>query len=116
MAEWLTPAMVAEYLGDPSLEADANLATACEGIAAYLERARADVFGTPAEPIDPVRVPADLSLGAILWAAHSFQVRSAPSGFAGYGDGAGDAMFDLSYASNRADIWRLTGIKRPVWA
>jgi hypothetical protein len=52
----------------------------------------------------------------VLWCAHSYQLRSGPAGFAGYGDGAGDAMYDLSLASNRADIWRLTGVKRPVTA
>jgi len=123
VSAWLTPDAVATYLGDPALATDPNLASVCDGLAAYLERLRPDVF-TPALGLlvqmsadvpraDPV-VPADLILGATLWAAHVFQLRSGPAGFAGYGDGAGDAMFDLSYASNRSDIWRLCGIKRPV--
>lgn len=113
MPGWLTPAAVAEYLGDATLTEDPNLETVCVGLEAYLERIRVDVFGGDPPPITPT-VPADLELGAILWAAHSYQVRSAPSGFTGYGDGAGDTMFDLSLASNRTDIYRLTGLKRPV--
>lgn len=117
MADWLTPDAVAAYLGDSSLAADPNLATACTGLQAYLQAFRVDVFGVPGAPaVDPVVVPADLVFGAIMWAAHAYQVRSAPSGFAGYGDGAGDAMFDLSLASNRADIFRLVGLKKPVTA
>ena len=75
------------------------------------------MFGSPAHPIagEAVVSPA-LELGGVLWAAHAYQLRSGPSGFAGYGDGAGDAMYDLSMATNRADIWRLTGVKRPVTA
>ena len=89
----------------------------CVGLEAYLEGFRVDVFGgAPPPGDDPAAVPADLKLGAVLWAAHSFQTRSAPSGFAGYGDGAGDTMFDLSLASNRTDIYRLCGLKKPVSA
>jgi hypothetical protein len=128
---WLTPAGVADYLGDATLADDPNLAAACTGLEAYLERLRSDVFGPTATPLggwrwdapppvaplsDPpaFTVPADLVLGGTLWAAHVYQLRSGPSGFAGYGDGAGDAMYDLSFASNRSDIWRLCGVKRPV--
>lgn len=120
MASWLTPAKVAEYLGDTALADDPNLATACAGVEGYLTAFRSDVFGPIVSPtagpteLDAAEVPADLMLGAVMWAAHVFQLRSAPSGFPGYGDGAGDAMFDLSFASNRSDIWRLTGLKRPV--
>lgn len=109
MADWLPPADVAAYLGDVGLADDPQLELVCAGIAAYLEAYRAEVFVA-----DPPVVPADLKLGAVMWAAHSFQLRSAPSGFAGYGDGAGDTMFDLSLASNRTDIYRLCGLKKPV--
>lgn len=113
MPGWLTPARVAEYLGDATLTDDPNLSTVCVGLEAYLEGFRVDVFGGLPPPDAPA-VPADLELGAVMWAAHSYQVRSAPSGFAGYGDGAGDTMFDLSLASNRTDIYRLVGLKKPV--
>jgi hypothetical protein len=116
VAEWLTPGDVAAYLGSVDAE-DPNLATVTYGIRAYLEGVRSDVFGSPASPIagEPAVTDA-LKLGAVLWCAHSYQLRSGPAGFAGYGDGAGDAMYDLSLASNRADIWRLTGVTRPVTA
>lgn len=111
---WLTPADVAEYLGDGVDPEDPNLATVTSGIRGYLEALRTDVFGPPGFPLEAPIVGADLHLGGVLWAAHAYQLRSAPSGFAGYGEGVGDAMFDLSAASNRADIFRLTGLKRPV--
>lgn len=109
MPDWLTPEGVATYLGDAALADDPNLESVCNGLEVYLEGQRRDVFAAP----NPV-APADLVLGATMWAAHVFQVRSGPAGFSGYGDGAGDAMFDLSYASNRSDIWRLCGLKKPV--
>jgi hypothetical protein len=114
---WLTPADVAAYLGGDVDADDPNLATVVDGIRAYLEGVRSDIFGSPASPIagEPI-VPENLRFGGILWCAHAYQLRSGPSGFAGYGDGAGDAMYDLSMATNRADIWRLTGVKRPVSA
>ena len=117
MPEWLTPSDVAEYLGGDVAADDANLATVTAGIKSYLERVRSDVFGSPAAPIagEP-DVGADLHYGAVLWCVHAYQLRGGPSGFAGYGDGAGDSMYDLSMATNRADIWRLTGVKRPITA
>ena len=102
--------MVATYLGDPNLATDPNLELAVSGVAAYVESIRTDIFGAP----EPLPVPDEVVFGSVLWSAHVFQLRSAPGGFAGYGDGAGDAMADLSLASNRADIWRLIGLKRPV--
>jgi hypothetical protein len=126
--------MVATYLGDESLATEPNLISATNGVAAYLEDRRSDVFA-PAVPISrrelrsrlaghpitradllevAVIVPDDMVLGATMWAAHVYQLRSSPSGYASYGDGAGDAMNDLSMASNRGDIYRLTGVKRPV--
>jgi hypothetical protein len=136
---WLTPEMVATYLGDASLATEPNLIAAVGGVAAYLEDRRSDLFyplvpalrgrrerlellerleGHPITRADllevEVIVPEDMVLGATMWAAHVYQLRSSPSGYASYGDGAGDAMGDLSLASNRGDIYRLTGIKRPV--
>jgi hypothetical protein len=116
VTEWLAPSDVAAYLGDTVDPEDPNLATVTDGIRSYLEGIRSDVFGPPAAPIAAPVVPSSLKLGAVLWCAHAYQIRSGPSGFSGYGDGAGDAMYDLSLASNRADIWRLTGVKRPVSA
>jgi len=109
--------MVATYRSDPSLEDDPNLIGATNGIAAYIEERRSDIFGPVVNPLivgGELVVSDDVVLGSTMWAAHVYQLRSAPSGFASYGDGAGDAMTDLSLASNRGDIYRLTGIKRPV--
>jgi len=116
---WITPEMVATYLGDPNLATDPNLELAVSGVAAYVESIRTDIFlapyiAHPIQPPEPMPVPDEVVFGSVLWSAHVFQLRSAPGGFAGYGDGAGDAMADLSLASNRADIWRLIGLKRPV--
>jgi hypothetical protein len=105
--------MVAEYLGDPALIDDPNLILVTRMITAYLE-ATSPFLVTDSTTGDVSMLNQAVQLGGILWCAHAFQVRSAPSGFAGYGEGVGDAMYDLSLASNRADIWRLTGIKRPV--
>lgn len=111
MADWLTPAAVAEYLNDASIADDPRLASVTAGIAAEVERVRSDLF---AAPLEGWTVPPNVLLGATMWAAHVFQMRAAPSGFLGYGEGVGDGMADLSMASNRADIWRLIGVKRPI--
>lgn len=115
MSDWLTPAMVAEYLGDPNLATDSTLIGATVAISAYLEVVSPFLFTNP-ETADVTMLADCVQYGGILWAAHAYQMRTAPSGFAGYGEGVGDSMFDLSQASNRADIWRLTGMKRPVVA
>ena len=49
--------------------------------------------------------------GSILWAAILYQARSAPSGFAGYGDET--QMFD-TLGARRAEVLRLIGWRRPV--
>lgn len=110
---WLTPQMVADLLGNPQLATDPNLIAATTAVASYLEMV-SPFLTTDAETGDVVVIGESVVMGGALWAAHAYQLRSAPSGFAGYGEGVGDAMLDLSLASNRADIWRFTGIKRPV--
>jgi hypothetical protein len=111
--DWLTPTMVAEYLGDETLASTDNLITATSAIRAYLEVTSPFLETDPETAVVSMRVES-VQLAGILWAAHAYQLRSAPSGYAGYGEGVGDAMTDLSLASNRADIWRLAGLKRPV--
>ena len=113
MDEWLTPEMVADYLGDPSLSSQANLVQATTAIRAYLEDV-SPYLVADAETGEVSMIVASVQLAGILWSAHAYQLRSAPSGFGGYGEGVGDGMYDLSMASNRADIWRLSGLKRPV--
>jgi hypothetical protein len=110
---WLTAAMVAEYLGDDSLATTPNLIGAVTGVRTYLEVV-SPFLQTDTETGDVSMIVESVQLAGILWAAHAYQLRSAPSGFAGYGEGVGDSMFDLSLASNRADIWRLSGMKRPI--
>jgi len=107
--------MVAEYLGDPALATTPNMAGAVMGVRTYLEYV-SPFLRTDPETAAVSMVVESVQQAGILWAAHAYQLRSAPSGFAGYGEGVGDSMFDLSLASNRADIWRLAGIKRPVVA
>ena len=83
------------------------MVAACEAVQAEVERLRSDLdFAT--------EVPRGVHLGAVKWAAELWQARSAPSGFAGYGDGA-DLMGSM-LASQRADIYRLIGIRRPLTA
>lgn len=112
---WLTAEMVAEYLGDPALATQPNLIGAVTGVRTYLEFV-SPFLRTDSTTGDVSMVVESVQFAGILWSAHAYQLRSAPSGFAGYGEGVGDSMFDLSLASNRADIWRLAGIKRPVVA
>lgn len=110
---WLTPEMVADYLGDPDLATDSTLVQATGAVRSYLESV-SPYLVADADTGEVTMVVDSVQTAGILWAAHAYQTRSAPSGFAGYGEGVGDTMFDLSLASNRADIWRFAGIKRPV--
>ena len=74
-----------------------------------MERLRSDLVFTGA-----AEIPGNVIYGSILWAALFYQQRNAPSGFAGYGDGA-DIVGDV-LGSKKADIYRLIGLRRPVTA
>jgi hypothetical protein len=104
---WLEPEDVAAYL--ELEEVDQRLEDATAGVKAEVERLRSDLVFTGA-----VEIPANVIYGSILWAALFYQQRNAPSGFAGYGDGA-DIVGDV-LGSKKADIYRLIGLRRPVTA
>jgi len=106
---WLTPEDVAAYLDLPVADDD-NLVLSTAAVKAAVERRRSDLWvGDPAafSPGEDVRA------GAIIWAALIFQTRNAPSGFTGYGDET--QMID-SLGARRAEVMRLVGWRRPVWA
>lgn len=104
MAEWITPDDVAEYLGsvDP---ADPRVVLSTAAARAAVESRRSELGFA-----DDASTPADVRLGAIMWAAVMYQQRSAPSGFDGY-----DAETALADAgAKRGEILRLLGWRRPV--
>jgi len=111
MADWLTIEDVAGYLDLPTADpADDNLVLSTAAAKAAVERRRSDLVDSTVDP--PAFVPVDdVKLGAILWAAILYQSRSAPSGFAGYGDET--AVYD-ALGARRAEVMRLIGWRRPV--
>jgi hypothetical protein len=106
MTAWLTPQDVSAHLGNDATD-DARVERATAAVRAHVERLRSDLDFT-----DSTTVPDDVRHGSVLWAALLFQHRSAPSGFAGFGDG-GDLLGDV-LGSRKADIYRLIGLRRPV--
>jgi hypothetical protein len=107
--DWLTVDDVAGYLDIPTVDpADDNLALSTAAVKAAVERRRSDLFaGDP-----PAFAPGDeVRGGSIIWAAILYQARSAPSGFAGYGDET--QMFD-ALGARRAEVLRMIGWRRPV--
>lgn len=104
---WLEATDVQNYLELD--EVDDRVETATAAVKSEVERLRSDLnFSGSAE------IPASVIYGAILWAALFYQQRNAPSGFAGYGDGA-DIVGDV-LGSKKADIYRFIGLRRPVTA
>ena len=102
MAEWITPADVAEWLGsvDP---ADPRLVRSTAAAKAAVERRRGDLAFA-----DAATTPEDVITGGIMWAGTIYQQRSAPSGYDGY-----DAETALADAGpRRAEIFKLLGIDR----
>lgn len=110
--DWLTVEDVAAYLdlpGDPS--SDDNLVLSTATVKAAVERRRDDLYDT-GDP--PVFVPSeDVKGGAVMWAALVYQLRNAPSGYAGYGD---ETMLFDSLGARRAEVMRLLGWRRPTLA
>ena len=104
---WIEPEDVAAYL--ELLEVDDRCTQATLAVKEQVEILRSDINFSGATPI-----PASIVYGAVLWAALFYQQRNAPSGFAGYGDGA-DVVGDI-LGSKKADIYRLLGLRRPVTA
>ena len=105
MADWISPEDVAAWLDLPTVDHDDdNLLLSTAAVKAAVERRRSDLFDDAGvfTPGDDVRT------GSIL-----YQARSAPSGFAGYGDET--AIFD-PLGSRRAEVLRLIGWRRPTAA
>lgn len=103
---WLSEQNVADYLGTVEADDERVILSTAATIAA-VERRRADLTFT-----DETTVPADVRLGAIMWAAVMVQQRSAPTGYDGY-----DAETALADAgAKRGEILRLLGWRRPVVA
>ena len=108
MADWLTVDDVLEWLDDPSLSsADPNVVNSTAAVKAAVEHRRSDLDFTAA---DFAVAEANVKQGSAMWAGILFQTRSAPSGFAGYGDET--AIFD-PLGARRAEVLRLIGWRRP---
>jgi hypothetical protein len=102
---WIEPEDVAAQLD--LLETDTRLEQCTEAVKIEVERLRSDLAPY-------TTMPANVHYGAVLWAALYYQHRNAPSGFAGFGDGA-DLVGEVM-GSRKADIYRLIGLRRPVTA
>jgi hypothetical protein len=104
---WLEATDVQNYLELDEIDDRVEMATAA--VKSEVERLRSDLnFSGSAQ------IAGSVKYGAILWAALFYQQRNAPSGFAGYGDGA-DIVGDV-LGSKKADIYRFIGLRRPVTA
>ena len=108
MTTWLDPTKVAAYLGLPGIpqgDDGERLTDSTTAAAAYVERVRSDLATGGVFTPTP-----DVLQGSIMFAAHVYQQRSAPGGFAAWGDNMGD--FTPSVLPSL--VQRLIGVKRPV--
>lgn len=105
-ADWITTDLVLPWIGpmaDP-----ARLEDATEAAKRYVEDRRSDL--DLAASVDPA--PADVQLGAVIYASLLYQAKASPTGYAAFGDGAMDLPGDNQQAYMRA--MRLIGMRRPV--
>jgi len=102
---WLTPDDVQAYLDLPGAP-DTRMIEVTAAVKAAVERRRSDLDFTDGE-----LVPADIRVGGIRWAGLMHASRGAPSGFTGYDT---DSMLVDALGSQRAEIMRLLGWRRPV--
>ena len=107
MAEWITSADVAEWLGAMATDT-ARLDDATAAAKWFTEQRRSDLSLAVVDAV----APPDVKLGATIYAALIYQQRVSPTGYAAYGDGALDVPGDTSQAYMRA--MRLLGLRRPV--
>lgn len=105
-ADWITTDDVLEWVG-PMADAD-RLADSTAAAMQYVEDRRSDLE-LAASP-DPA--PADVKLGATIYASLIYQAKASPTGYAAFGDGAIDLPGDTQQAYMRA--MRLIGMRRPV--
>ena len=105
---WVSHDDVATFMGLPGVpdgDDGQRLVDATNAAVAYVERIRSDLN------VDDTFTPTkDVRVGTIMFAAHVYQQRSAPGGFAAWGDGMGD--FAPSVLPSL--VQRLIGVKRPV--
>ena len=108
VGDWLADTDVAPYVGamaDPGRLAEATAASKT-----FVEGRRSDLG---LADLAAGEAPADVFLGAVLYAAIAYTARASSSGIPGYGDGAidlGNVDQSLSYAR----AMRLIGSRRPV--
>ena len=108
MADWLTIEDVAAWLDLPQADpGDDNLVNSTAAIKAAVEHRRSDL---DFQAVDFAIAQGNVRVGSIMWAGILYQTRSAPSGFAGYGDET--AIFD-PLGARRAEVLRLIGWRRP---
>jgi hypothetical protein len=112
MADWLTVDDVGGYLDLPAavVADDDNLALSVAAVKAAIERRRSDLDFTAD---DFAVVNGDIKGGGVIWGALVYQTRSAPSGFAGYGD---ETWLIDSLGARRSEVMRMLGWRRPVVA
>lgn len=105
-ADWITTDDVLAWVG-PMADA-ARLADSTAAAKRYVEDRRSDL--DLAGSSDPA--PADVHLGAVIYASLIYQAKASPTGYAAYGDGAIDIPGDSQQAYMRA--MRLIGMRRPI--
>jgi hypothetical protein len=106
-ADWLKIEDVEPWIGamaDPQRLADSTAAAR-----AYVEarRSELDLAGS----VDPP--PADVHLGAIIYASLIYQAKASPTGYAAFGDGAID-LPGVTDQQAYMRAMRLIGLRRPV--
>ena len=106
MQDWITTEDVQSWVG--ALADATRLADSTAASKQYVEERRDDL-DLAASPDPP---PADVKLGAIIYASLIYSSRASPTGYAAYGDGAIDIPGDNTQAYMRA--MRLIGMRRPI--
>ena len=108
---WLASDDVASYLGTQTPR-QPDLDRIVAAIVAEVERRRSDVdFSLVAETGEY----ANLWFGALLWVVDIYNVRTAPTGYPGYGDPGADIYGPIDQ-SRWVTISRLCGLRLPVVA
>jgi hypothetical protein len=105
-ADWITTGDVETWIG-PMTDPE-RLSDATEAAKQYVEDRRSDL--DLAASLYPA--PADVLLGAAIYASLLYQAKASPTGYAAFGDGAMDLPGDNQQAYMRA--MRLIGMRRPV--
>jgi hypothetical protein len=101
---WITASDIAAFLEIPE---EPRMADAAAAIAAQVERIH--------PTLDYIAgVPADIKLGAVMWAASIVQQRTAPQGFPQYGEPGLDMYAAAMQGSRWAEIQRLLRLRKPV--